>query len=420
MNTATVHPTAPQQDKDHHVADEENPARDQAQDTLTKGKTKGLSYKFKRNRFILLLVITVMWYLGSWMFTNYSFKRFEAPLGPSPETAYDSLTRAYSEPNRTAKLWEQCIHREAERCRNETAVAHDLEAARIETIATSNKEKIKMANEMATHCILLSSDANTAIREEVFSNGTLPWTGSENCTEAERAAILKAAGDDVRKDQNAIVGIYEQAKMEDRKQISILEAWGADYFRYNQEYFFGDLGAFELMKLDLLPQLNALPGEIDVSFPGFDALVACFSTHDLHKVPCPITPVPVSLHGITYISEGIIAVAEEQLELAKTTIATLIAKYDEKVDEIRDLVRILQGIRNVLGRPFDLALNALGGIDFNKFDSIPPGYLYVPGDLDFPGFPGRPPIQPILDEVAEEILRVKAASIEIVIKPRMN
>jgi hypothetical protein len=122
----------------------------------------------------------------------------------------------------------------------------------------------------------------------------------------------------------------------------------------------------------------------------------------------------LSLKRVRETARIIIGISKEQLDLAAMAIATLVDRYDWAVGSMKDVVRIFNGVRNVLGRPFDLAFNSLsGGFDLGQFDNLPYACLYVSGDLNFQTLSDVPPIDPILVDFRGEIEKVKEATREI-------
>ena len=385
-------------------ADESAPTEDVMTDQERQNK------KYTRNRCIYLAFMATTSVFGSWLITTLTFAIFPRPIGPSRETATKALENIYTEPTRQGEIWEQCIRKEGERCRNETALAHDREAARISAIQASNQAKLEQASMPQTQCALRYSDTETALRDWVLAGNILPW--NDTCPSDDRDTILEAAGGDVRKGQEELINIFARMSDESRQQLLVVTTFLEDYAIYNRDYFFGRL---TLLEADLLAQIGDLAAiSLDgislvkvTGLDGFNGIIACVSPVNGSPAVCSIPSLSASLNFTLEEFKGYLEITSEAVQQAIMVIATLVERYDWAVAGLEDFVRIFQGIRSVLGRPFDLALDSLGGIDLGQFVDIAPGRYFVPDGLNIPDFGELPNFQPALDDLRDEIRRLK-------------
>jgi len=348
---------------------------------------------------------------GSWKVITH-FSHFLDPIvGIDPERKAQAYHNIFNATRELGKQHEQCIMAKADTCIADFDFAHDAERSHIDVIRLLNQEKIQEASQKTGQCIMAVYDTQTALRDLVLSGGTLPFVNNEAvCSAADRQALLAIAGGDVRQGQNQVLNLLQIMTKEGETQAEYLK----DFAVYNRDYFFGRLALLEADLLLEIGQLAAvsLNGISLMNVTGLDALngiVACVSPQEGSAALCSFPTVSTSLRGVLDTAEAYIGIGQEQIRLAAMVIATLVDRYDWAVGSIQDFVRIFQGIRSVLGRPFDLALDSFGGIDFGQFYDIAPGAFFVPGDLDFPEFPSLPSIQPILDELETEIVKLKGA-----------
>lgn len=360
--------------------------------------------RYFRNRLILLAFFSVLSFLGSWFITDLSFKRLPRIMGPSKETADEILDNIYGEPKSIAAVWEQCIRNEATRCRNVTRTLANEERARIEAIQASNLAKVEQAAETKNQCYLTLREAKSSLQRASIGDG-LPW---KTCPDEERMLVLDAANNNLSKGIDGMVDAVFASQRENREQMVDIQKWAGEYARYHTD-FFSQTGPIANLLVKLLLEIEGF-AEIDIALPGMEGLITCLDPSTYSIVPCPIIPLAESLDAARNLTSAYIQVANEQIQGAARVIATLVDRYDWAVGNILELVRIIRAVRNVLGRPFDLAWNSLGGINLNQFDNISPGFLFVDKNLDFPTIPNAPQFQQYLDDFRDELLKVHAAT----------
>lgn len=363
---------------------------------------------YLRNRILILAGLFVVTLLSSWLATKSSFTLLPRILGPSWSVGSVALENIYKEPAKTGDAWAQCIRSESQRCSNETILAHFQESYLIKKTQDNNRAAVEQAFNSSTQCSLRVSDAHTELRERLVQDG-LPW---KTCPKHDREVILRAAGDDVRKGQNAVMEIYDRQQEDVKALFQKYGDWAGESFVYHRNYIFGELKKVQAQILFDIQSISI--GNIQL--PGLEGLITCLVPDDIleyQEIPCPFRPLSLSLRDVQRTAEVYIKVANEQIQMAAMVIATLVERYDWAVGSIQDLVRIIMSIRNVLGRPFDLAWKKLGGLDLSIFGNIKAGGLYVPGDLDFPHIPDLKQMQPYLDEFRVNVRQVAEAADDV-------
>jgi hypothetical protein len=372
---------------------------------------KNIKHFINRPAFKPWLLTSICLGIFSWKVLTEMVPHMEPLFGIDRERQAQALDAIFSQAKELGKQQEQCIHEGAAKCRQDYDTAHDEERAQIDVIRASNQAKLQQASTLSSQCIMRLYDTEAALRDLVLSGGTPPFIDNTNtCPAEDKEELLAIAGGKVRRDQNEIMTFLRVLSDEGETQTEYLK----DLAIYNRDYFLGQIG---LLEADLLLEIGSLTVNLTIPLPpGIDGLITCVTpdTGGLAIVPCPIEPLTLSLKRVRETARIIISISKEQLDLAAMAIATLVDRYDWAVGSIKDLVRIFNGIRNVLGRPFDLAFNSLsGGFDLGQFDNLPYGGFYVSGDLDFPTLPDVPPIDPILADFRDEIEKVKEATREI-------
>lgn len=353
-------------------------------------------------------VSSILRWFSNYQFLRSKFERFHARFGLDPEREKKAYDGIFNESKKVGQREQKCIRNGAAKCKANFDRSRTIESAKHNATRDSNARKLQQAAEAASLCKAKVRAAESKLQDLVFNDGVIPFTN--RCSSIDRKELEAIAGGAAREERNVIKSIAREVEDFTESQLEYV----ADLAIYNKNYFFGRLPLLEANFLQNIEKLS-VKGLEGISLlqvtglEGFDGIIACVSPELGGSPLCTLPNVSISLQEVYNKAEAYIEVGNQQIQLAAMTIATLVDRHDWAITNIRELVRIFARLRDIFGRPFDLALNSLsgGGIDFSQFSNLYPGRYYVPGDLDFVTLPDLDSIEPILREFLNAVLKLK-------------